>query len=55
MNQEAVIARREYARQYRENNRKRVNELHKEWRSRNKEKVKGYNERYWEKKAAEMM
>lgn len=25
-----------------------------EWRSKNKDKVKGYNQRYWEKKAAEL-
>jgi hypothetical protein len=57
MNQDAAAARREYARKYREQNRDRMNEMHKKWRDKpeNKEKIKLYNDRYWEKKAAEMM
>lgn len=27
---------------------------HKEWRARNKDKIKEYNRRYWEKQAAKM-
>jgi hypothetical protein len=56
MNQAAVEARREYARKYRKENRARMNEMHKKWRDKpeNKEKIKLYNERFWEKKAAEM-
>ncbi len=29
-------------------------EYRKEWQRKNKDKVKAYNERYWEKKAASM-
>ena len=29
------------------------NDYQREWRRRNKEKVRGYNEKYWEKKLAE--
>ncbi len=30
------------------------NEYHKKWRAKNKDKVKEYNERYWDKKLNQM-
>ena len=30
------------------------NRYQREWRAKNKDKVKGYNEKYWSKKLAEM-
>lgn len=33
--------------------RKAQNEYHREWRAKNRDKVRAINERYWAKKAAE--
>ena len=51
MTEEAIKARREYAKKYREQNRSRINAKHKEWRNRNPDKVKANNVRYRERKA----
>ena len=48
MTEEAIKARREYAKKYREQNRSRINAKHKEWRNRNPDKVKANNVRYRE-------
>jgi hypothetical protein len=53
LSEEAVKARREYQRQWREQNKKRVNEYMKNWRENNRDKVQNYNESYWMKKARE--
>ncbi len=50
MTQEAVEARRDYKRQYRNENRDKINAQQREWRANNPDKVKQYNARYWEKK-----
>lgn len=49
MTQEAVEARREYKRQYRSENREKINAQQREWRANNPAKVREYQERYWEK------
>jgi hypothetical protein len=56
MNKDAAAARREYARKYREQNRERLNEKHKQWREKpeNKKKIKMYQETYWSKKAQDL-
>jgi hypothetical protein len=56
MLKEAAAARREYARKWRAKNREKVNAYMRDWKKKpeNKEKVKGYTERYWTKKAEEM-
>lgn len=45
---EAVEARRAYQMAYRMKNRERINARQREWNARNKDKVRRYNERYWE-------
>ena len=42
---------REYYKNYRLNNRDKINERQKEWRKNNKDKIKRYNETFWIKKA----
>ncbi len=37
-----------------EKTREEYNRYHREWRAKNKERVKAYNKRYWERKAARM-
>lgn len=44
MTEQALQARRAYRREY-----------SKKWRATHKEKLKEYNERYWEKKGREML
>lgn len=55
LSDEALEARRKYYKEYREKNRERYNQTAKEWRSKpeNKEKIKGYQQKYWEKKLKE--
>lgn len=43
----------EYAREYRKKNRDRLKEYYKEYRAGHKEEVKEYNRRYWERKVAQ--
>ena len=52
MNDKALQKRREYARQYRERNREKINAQNKEWRALHPDRVKEYGRRYWEKQAA---
>lgn len=42
--------RREYFRQYQQENKEKLNEYQREWRAEHPEKVKAYQERYWMKK-----
>lgn len=42
---------REYYKQYRENNKDKINEYQRQYRQKNKDKVKQYNKNYWLKKA----
>ena len=44
----------EYQKKYNEKHKKQILEKQKEWRRNNPEKVKAYNQKYWEKKAREM-
>lgn len=39
--------------QEREAARQQINKYHREWRKKNKDKVRAINERYWAKKAAQ--
>lgn len=52
--QQALEARREYLRKWRQKNKKRVNAYQKQYRKENPEKIKEINARYWMKKAQEM-
>lgn len=45
-------ARRAYMREYRKENRERINARQREWRAKNHGKVKEYQMKYWEKKSA---
>lgn len=54
MSEEARAAQREYYKQYRQKNRKRLNDYHKKWIKENYGSRKNYEEKYWERKAAEM-
>lgn len=47
-------ARREYQRKYRRENAKRIQEYHKAWRDKNKDKVTAINRKHWLKKAEEL-
>ncbi len=46
---------RNYMRRYRQENREKIAEQRKAWRSANPDKVKQYTEKYWNKRAAEVM
>lgn len=50
-------AKREYYRKYREENREKINQRHREWSNspEGKEKRKQARQRYWEKKAAQLL
>lgn len=54
LSEKAREAKREYNRMYRKKHREEINEKAREWRSRNKDKVKQYNTTYWERKALEI-
>lgn len=47
-------ARREYAKEYRKKNKKKIAEQQKLWREQNPEKVKAINRDYWLRKAERM-
>lgn len=51
MTPEAREASRAYAREYRQRNRERINQLQREWRRKNPDKVREQRERHWERKA----
>lgn len=51
MTEDAIKIRREYNKNYRDNNKDTINKRQKEWRNNNKDKVKIYNSNYWIKKA----
>ena len=51
MTKAALEAKREYDRQYRKNNRERVNEYQRKWRENNRDKQKNSNIQYWERVA----
>lgn len=50
-------AKRLYHKEYREKNRDKINAKHKEWRNteEGKEKMRQAKQRYWEKKAAQLL
>lgn len=47
MTQEAIEARKDYKRRYRNENREKINAQQREWRANNPNKVRQYNEKYW--------
>lgn len=51
MSEKAKAARREYQRRYRAENKDRYNEMQRDWRRRNPEKVQQYRENYYNKLA----
>ena len=51
MSAEAVEARRNYQREYRRKNQAKINAKRREWRADNRDKVRRYNQRYWERRA----
>jgi hypothetical protein len=51
MTDEAARVKREYYQKYQQENRERLNKYQREWRAKNPDKVRKYNQRYWEKKA----
>ncbi|HDR3653132.1 TPA: hypothetical protein QCO08_005563 [Bacillus anthracis] len=51
MTEQAVIARREYMKKWREKNKEKLSSYQKEWRKKNKDKVVGYQHKYWENKS----
>jgi hypothetical protein len=48
---EAIRARKIYHQNYQHTNRDKLNEYQKKWRSEHPEKVRQYNEQYWERKS----
>ena len=48
---EAIKARRNYSRQWREKNRDRIRAYSAAWREKNRDRLKEYNNAYWERKA----
>ena len=44
----------EYLKQYRKDNKDKLNAYQREYRANNKDKVKQYNQNYWLKKASKM-
>lgn len=42
---------REYMRRYRQENREKLNAKKREWNAKNPDKIKAYNNAYWEKKS----
>lgn len=51
MSKEANLAKKEYMKKYREENRSKIREQQRIWRQNNPDKVKEYQEKYWSKKA----
>lgn len=51
MTMEAQEARKKYQREYRDRNRDRINAIKRAWSSRNPDKLRQYQQRYWRKKA----
>lgn len=51
MSEDAKKSRREYMRIYQQNNRKKLAEYQRKWRSENPGRTKGYMCGYWERKA----
>ena len=54
MSAEAVEARRNYQREYRRKNQEKINAKRREWRADNRDKVRWYNQRYWERRAGKV-
>ena len=53
MTEEARAARNAYMREYRKRNREKVRAYNRAWRAKNPDKMREYNVRHWEKIAAE--
>ena len=54
LSEKAAQAKKAYGRDWRRQNRKKINAYHKKWSQENPEKVKQYKQRYWERKAQKM-
>ena len=50
MSAEAVEARKAYQREYRRRNRDKINSRRKNWRAENRDRVRQYNQEYWERR-----
>ena len=48
---EPLEARRAYQREYRQRNRERINSQKREWNTENRDRIRQYNERYWQRVA----
>ncbi len=48
---DAAKMKREYHRQYQKKNKEKLNDYVRKWRSENPDKVRQYNQSYWERKA----
>ena len=53
MTNEAIEARKEYMREYRKKNKEKVKAYNKKWREEHPERMAAYSEKFWEKKALE--
>lgn len=50
MTEQAIIARRQYMKKWRERNKEKLSSYQKEWRKNNRDKVAEYQRKYWENK-----
>lgn len=48
---DAIKLKKEYYKEYRLNNRDKINDYQRKYRAKNKDKIKQYNHNYWLKKA----
>jgi hypothetical protein len=53
MSEAAKEKRKEYIRQWKKENRDKVNASNRKWRQENPDKIKKYQENYWERKTIE--
>lgn len=53
--EKAKAAKQEYMRKYRQKNRERLNQQHRDWSRKHPEAVKQYQHRYWLKKHQEQL
>lgn len=51
MTNEAIRAKKIYHQNYQQKNKETLNEYQRQWRAEHPEKIRQYNERYWQRKA----
>lgn len=54
LDEQATEARRQYYREYYQANRERIREQQNAWRNKHPEKIKGYAQSFWDKRAKAM-